>query len=111
MAKFIRSTGQRNGYGEPNSVVTVAPPDGKFFSLKQLQDYVGGYIELIFLRDGSNRVMVVNEEGKLHGLPSNPIASNVLHNAKSLGEDFIVGDALLCDRVPGEHPDNGDELA
>lgn len=75
--------------------------------LARLQQQVGGYIEAIRL-DGEmlaraeqlagdklgelGRVfLVVNEEGKLHGLPSNLLATLVY------GLEAIVGDALVCE--------------
>lgn len=44
--------------------------------LPQLQEFVGGYIELVYLNDGS--VMVINEEGALEGLPNNVAATKAL---------------------------------
>lgn len=41
--------------------------------LESLQAVVGGYIEFLRFQDGS--MMVVNEEGRLHGLPLNAVAS------------------------------------
>ncbi len=58
-------------------------------SLKQKQELVGGYIELIYLAD--NKVMIVNEEGLIHGLPFNTKATNI-------AKKYIVGNALLCNR-------------
>jgi len=56
-------------------------------SLKQMQDAVGGYIELIYLSD--NKVMVVNEEGLIKRLPYN-------HTASKLAGQTIVGNVLTC---------------
>jgi len=64
------------------------PADGKEFSLPELQDAVGGYIELITITDG--RFMVVNEEGLLKKLPMNMVASSLAHQ-------IIVGDVLVCE--------------
>jgi hypothetical protein len=58
-------------------------------SLKQKQELVGGYIELIYLAD--NKVMIVNEEGLIHGLPFNTKATKI-------AKKYIVGNALLCNR-------------
>jgi hypothetical protein len=62
--------------------------------LKELQEYVGGYIETISSLDGEE-IMVVNEEGKLMGLPFNYFATLRLVNDFSR-MDHIVGDALIC---------------
>jgi hypothetical protein len=72
----------------------IKPQDGRKFGLAELQQMVGGYIEVIYLSEG--RLMVLNEEGKLRGLPVNAKATAVA--LPFLGEgDFIVGDALVCD--------------
>ncbi len=68
------------------------PANGKHYTLAELQAAVGGYIEIVHLDEGA---LVINEEGKLHGLPLNERASELyyLHNGPV---DHIVGDALLC---------------
>ena len=60
MATLIKTDG---------TVTTVEPRNGKSFCLEELQHAVGGYIEAVYLPDG--KVMIVNEEGKLDGLPQN----------------------------------------
>lgn len=79
MAQIIKTTGE---------VIETSPANGTDFSLEELRAVVGGFIEIVHLRDG--RLMVVNEEGKLDGLPINELASN-------LYPDLIVGDVLVCD--------------
>jgi hypothetical protein len=79
MAELIKSSGE---------ITPIAPKNGKSFDLQELQGYVGGYIELVRLSDG--KVMVVNEEGKLHGLPVNQMASAIYLR------DSIVGDVVVC---------------
>jgi len=54
-------------------------------TLKEKQDAVGGYIELIRLHDGS--FLVVNEEGVYNALEINEKASEVANM-------HIVGDAI-----------------
>lgn len=66
----------------------VTPSNGKTFSLKELQGFVNGYIEI--LRITPDEFLIVNEEGRLIGLPVNERASQIYE------ADFIVGDALLC---------------
>jgi|TARA_R100000084_G_scaffold109145_2_gene74229 hypothetical protein len=58
-------------------------------SLKQMQDAVGGYIELVRLTDDD--VMIVNEEGLIFGLPVN-------EHASKLAGQSIVGNVLICKR-------------
>lgn len=55
-------------------------------TLQEKQNHVGGYIEPIYLKEGS--VMYVNEEGLLHNLPSNPLASIIAGKP-------IVGDVII----------------
>lgn len=67
-------------------------PSGKQWSLKEMQDKVGGYVEIIYRTSLSqNYVMVANEEGRLQGLPVNEKASEV-------AGQMIVGDVLIVPR-------------
>lgn len=68
----------------------ITPQTGPTFSLLELQTYVGGYIEPVWLPD--NRVMIVNEEGRLQELPLNRTAS-------AIAQRWIVGDVVVCDRA------------
>lgn len=79
MAQIIKTTGE---------IIETEPSNGTDFSLTELQAVVGGFIEVVHLPDG--RLMVVNDEGKLNGLPVNPKASE-------LYPDIIVGDVLVCE--------------
>ena len=59
-------------------------------SLRTLQELVGGYIEVVTVKlicDG-----IVNEEGKLRGLPPNPLATELYENRW----DSIVGTMVIC---------------
>jgi len=66
---------------------------GKKPKLEELQGCVGGYIECVYLKDG--KVLVVNEDGKMLGLPQNEKATSII--VEQGRYDFIVGDALLID--------------
>lgn len=79
-AYLIKTTGE---------VTEVKPANGKEFTLEELQGYVEGYIEATQTEDG--RTLIVNEEGKLDGLPFNTTASE-LYNRPF---DVIVGNAVL----------------
>ena len=74
----------------------VLPSDGKYFSLKELQTFVGGYIEMLELADG--RLMFLNEEGKLKRLPVNPIACELALGSGIALNDYIVGNVLVTPR-------------
>ena len=71
-----------------------SPKNGTTFELEEMQKIVGGYIEIIRLNDG--RLIIVNEEGLLHGLPVNIEATNILRRDHSTTQ-YIVGNAIVCD--------------
>lgn len=75
----------------------VAPGFGNKFTLKELQYYVGGYIELVHLND--NQFLIINEEGKLHNLPINKKATDLARDAHCIFAcDYIVGDAVIIEQ-------------
>ena len=82
---IIKTTGE---------IVTVSPDKGKTFSLRELQDTVGGFIEIIRL-DNHKAFMVLHEEGKLIGLPINSKATKIFQEQYGTG-DYIVGDVLIA---------------
>lgn len=59
--------------------------------LRDLQNRVGGYLEIAPITD-SSLTLYCNEEGKLQGLVRNDIASNML---APTNPDWIAGDAVL----------------
>lgn len=69
---------------------------GSHASLEEMQELVGGYIELIYLND--NNVIVVNEDGKQNDLPYNELATSEAIARNEDFEDFIVGNAILINR-------------
>lgn len=82
MAKLIRANGE---------VVEIEPKDKDSFTLDEMQGYVNGWIEVVYLASGD--VMVVNEEGKLNGLPINEKATELYGSI-----DTIVGDVMIINR-------------
>jgi hypothetical protein len=70
-------------------VKDIKPANGKTYSLKELQEFVGGYIELVSLPD--NLIMLVNEEGYNENLPPN-------NSVRLLFNKQIVGNAVVCPR-------------
>ena len=68
-------------------------------SLKAAQEFVGGYIEGITFPNGD--YLIINEEGKLMGLPLNPEATTLWKatfdndNYVTGRNDFVVGPAIL----------------
>ena len=59
--------------------------------LATLQGAVGGYIEIVSI--GNNKIMVLDEEGKLKNKPINRIATELYGNPN----DVVVGDVVVCD--------------
>ena len=86
MATLIKSDG---------SNVELNPFNGKDFSLEELQQAVGGYIEIVPIDKEFD--MVVNEEGKLYGLPVNEQATRLYRRVRYT-DDVIVGDVVLCNK-------------
>ena len=68
-------------------------------TLEEAQDFVGGMVEGITFPNGD--YMIINEEGKLIGLPLNEEASQLWKDTFDndnyiLGrDDFVVGNAIL----------------
>ena len=79
MAMYIKADGTEKDVG---------PNEGDEFSLKELQGYVGGYIELVHLPSG--KILVVNEDGLWKNLKQNMRAS-------VLARQPIVGDCILIE--------------
>lgn len=74
----------------------ITPKNGKKFELEELQEIVGGYIEVIRLNNKHNQCMIVNEMGKLYNLEHNAEASVIAHSEKAIFDrDFIVGNAVI----------------
>jgi hypothetical protein len=81
MVRIYRTDGTEIGIAYPRN----APP-----KLKELQEIVGGYIE-VFFRDGDS-VFVANEAGLIIGLPPNPFFNGIVGNVIKLtgfGNDYI----------------------
>jgi len=61
-------------------------------TLEEAQEFVGGWVERISLKNGN--IMLIDEEGKLKNLDVNQKATD--HWIKSFGiNDVIVGNAIL----------------
>ena len=73
----------------------VLPKDGKYFSLEEMQEIVGGFIEMISCND-QNFLCVLNEEGKINELPINEKATKLVDKIIS-PDDYLVGDVLITE--------------
>ena len=80
-------------YKTDGTTIAVEPKNGTDYSLEELQEIVGGYIEVLPLND--DEIMVLNEEGKILGLDLNDNATELISEA-GMWDDFIVGDVLVC---------------
>jgi len=79
---------------------TVTPARGETFSLKELQGYVGGHIELVWLYSGEETtgLLVVNEEGMRLELAPNWQATERARERGFVNPWGlpILGDVLVC---------------
>jgi|21_taG_2_1085346.scaffolds.fasta_scaffold152798_2 hypothetical protein len=75
--------------------VKVLPAKGSTFNLEELQSFVGGYIEPIFM---GNTMFITNENGRNLGLPYNDGATKIYRKYYKTNDvnRFLVGDVLLC---------------
>jgi hypothetical protein len=84
MAILIKANGRKKN---------VYPDNKTDFSLKELQKYVGGSIQMVETKD--NRIIVMNEEGKIKGLMPNRRATKIYQYGLY---DYIVGDVLVVQK-------------
>jgi len=72
----------------PESAATHQPPaDGQHFTLDEMQSAVGGYVEMVVLRDGT--IMLMDEDGRSKNLPVNRAASY-------LAQRIVVGTVIIA---------------
>lgn len=79
---YMATLYRTDGTGE-----TVTPASGEEFTLAELQGHVGGYIDIVRLENGE--LLVVNDEGLIHGLPLNEQASRIVGGV-------LAGDVVRC---------------
>lgn len=84
MATLIKPDGE---------ISNALPANGATFTLDELQAFVGGYIQIIAV---GSAWYVLNEEGKLLGLPANVQATHRAHGFL-LDGDYLCGAVLICD--------------
>lgn len=84
--------------GEKYSVVPK-PRTGELnpqtFTLEEMQNIVGGYIQIVNLTD--EVLMILDEEGKLKQKYYNQAATELFQKCFPNTMDFIVGDVLVCE--------------
>lgn len=76
------------------SVTEFVPANGRDFTLEELQESVGGYIEIIDLTKKS--IMIVNDDGKgiLYPNMTATVIAKACHAISP--NDYIAGNAVLC---------------
>ena len=68
-------------------------------TLEEMQEFVGGYIQVVKGIDGSQ--IIVNEEGKIYGLPTNVVATTFYlgedwdDDTSAMVHDVLVGNAMV----------------
>lgn len=83
----------------PKNAAVAVHPDGRVelyagaVSLEEAQRAVGGYVQLVTLADGSQ--LYCNEDGKLRGLPRNPLATALTAGSGLHPLDYICGVAVV----------------
>jgi hypothetical protein len=82
-------------YRVDGTIKKIEPQNGNTFSLEEMQNFVDGYIEVVNM--GTKKFMIVNEEGKISGLPVNFMATE-LHKKQKGYHELIVGDVIICDK-------------
>jgi hypothetical protein len=86
----------------PDGTTTeLEPADGDQFTLEQLQEAVGGYVEQLSFADGE--LLLFNEDGRMKQLPPNRLATLwLLERGRALGRSVdgvplqLVGPAVAC---------------
>ena len=66
---------------------------GKFVSLEEMQEIVGGYIQFVYW---GSKIIVIHEEGKLLDFAINPFATAVYRDIIGV-DDYIAGNVLIID--------------
>jgi len=82
------------------------PANNQYFTWEELSVIVGGFIEIVDLDE--QHVMVLNDEGRLLGLPWNKVATDLFNIPGRAWYDPIVGDVLVCNSVYLEPPEDDD---
>lgn len=79
-----------------NEAIQSQPKNGEKYTLEELQEIVGGYIQIIPL--DNEEVAIIDEEGKIKHKFVNILADYYCkqHGWHPLRNDYIVGDVLIC---------------
>lgn len=88
MAELIKSNGDTQ---------EITPKNGKSFTLEEVYKLLTcETVEVIPLP--KKRYMIIDEEGKLKPNPvQNFEGTYLLHQARGISDDYIVGDVIICE--------------
>jgi hypothetical protein len=87
MAKFVTVKGE---------ILDVKPDNKKVFTLKELQSYVGGYIQMLRLPSGET--LICNEDGMNLELATNTLATFLVQKSyNGQRTQQFVGDVLFVE--------------
>lgn len=76
-------------------IIEISPVNGTCFTLKEAQDLVHGYVQVIDMCP--DKIMIVDEEGKFNSELNIEATRLALSNRAIFPNDYIAGDAILCD--------------
>ena len=88
MAKFYERT---NTY---TRVSEIKPRNGKKFGLDEAQALIGGYVEVIHLKD--DNIILIDEDGLYKNLQINFQATKAAGQLGWPFSEWLVGNALIC---------------
>jgi hypothetical protein len=71
------------------------PPNGRDFTLAEVQAAVGGYVECVPLGD-TGLIALMNEDGQSLQLPINDFATMEATMLGAIGGAPILGDVVIC---------------
>lgn len=75
------------------TIIKIKPKNNKYFTLEELQKYVGGLIDIVYLPN-SDYIFVVNDEGMFEG-KFNSLAS-LICTTYYMKECILFGDVVYC---------------
>jgi hypothetical protein len=85
----------------PDGSISEVTARGQSFTLDEMHSLLScSLIQAVFLRDG--RIMWIDEEGKCKPHRINPSATDLLHQAGGMPDDYIAGAALITKRCEVE---------
>jgi hypothetical protein len=75
------------------TTTTIAPRDGKRFTIEEMQKLVDGYVQVVKTKAGE--LLICDEDGKPRGKPLNAEATKLYEYGN---HSPIVGDVIVCAR-------------